>query len=493
MIAVMKAVQGAAVNQGSGLRFIRPHALEKIHRVGKAPFFSFRDNPFPRGRRHVFYRQKPHPQVPSPTCPADAAFKNIRRQNGQAQAPGLGYIGESGIKPALVADHRGHEFRRVMGFQIGRLKRYPGIGGTVGLAEGIAVKAHDHAPDPVPVRIPDPPGTGAGCKSPEIIRQLTHPVLFGHHLAQAVGFRVGKSGHLHGHPGDILLVDHQAVGFRQNIRHQGMNRRPCTPMEPPDIFLDHLVGGRPDDGRMDHQVLEIADAGLLLQKAHGRAFDVEAAHGPSFCKHLPGGRIRFRSPAVLIEYSAVLPHIGNSIPYHPQAPVAQQINFYQACRLHRVLFPLNNGHAFGSGFHRHISIDTLRGDDHTPGVHGQIPRQPGDPPGDGQYFRPGFGQIAPARPGHGRDACGRPGKGSRGCLRFFPEFGNPPGGPPDLPLGQSKDPRGFPHRHAGLETNMIGHHGGTARIFLQDAGDHRVTLIPGKIHINIRRVLAARV
>jgi hypothetical protein len=47
---------------------------------------------------------------------------------------------------------------------------------------------------------------------------------------------------------------------------------------------------------VDHQVLEVAHTGFLLQQAHGRAFDVKAAHGAPLGQQGLGGRHRLRVP-----------------------------------------------------------------------------------------------------------------------------------------------------------------------------------------------------
>ena len=86
-------------------------------------------------------------------------------------------------------------------------------------------------------------------------------------------------------------------------------RVPGAAVQPPEVLLDEVVGRRPDDAGVDHQVLEIAHPGLLLEQPHGRAFDVKAAHGAALGQGLLGGRIIFRFPAVFVEIDLVGMHV----------------------------------------------------------------------------------------------------------------------------------------------------------------------------------------
>jgi hypothetical protein len=69
----------------------------------------------------------------------------------------------------------------------------------------------------------------------------------------------------------------------------------------------------------------------------------------------------------------------------------------------------------------------------------------------------------------------------------------PPGYLADFGVGQPEDLGHFPHRHAWLKQHMAGNHGGMTRILGQDRIQHRIAFIPGEIHIDIRRVFAARI
>ncbi len=190
-------------------------------------------------------------------------------------------------------------------FKIGGLERDPGKAGAVGLAEGVARKAHHHLPDLLDLFIFDTVGAGAGDKPLPVIAQLADLVFFGQNLAQPVGFDVVETGDGHGGFGDILLVDHDAVGLVENIRQQRMDRFPPAAAQAADVLADEGVGRRSDDAAVDDDVLEIADLRFLLQQTRGRALDVEAAHGVPGSDGALSGRVVFRLPFAFVKTDTV--------------------------------------------------------------------------------------------------------------------------------------------------------------------------------------------
>jgi hypothetical protein len=71
-----------------------------------------------------------------------------------------------------------------MDLEISGLKGYPGIRGAVGLAEGIAVKAHHHVPDLGNLTIRYAALSGAGAKPLLKVPQLVFAVFFGQNFTQ---------------------------------------------------------------------------------------------------------------------------------------------------------------------------------------------------------------------------------------------------------------------------------------------------------------------
>ena len=67
-------------------------------------------------------------------------------------------------------------------------------------------------------------GTATGKKLLPVVGQTAGLVFLRQDLSQSVGFHVIKTGHSHSGFGNILLVDHNAVGFVENICEQWMER-----------------------------------------------------------------------------------------------------------------------------------------------------------------------------------------------------------------------------------------------------------------------------
>ncbi len=71
-----------------------------------------------------------------------------------------------------------------------------------------------------------------------------------------------------------------------------------------------------------------------------------------------------------IESDPVVPDIDHGVADHPQAPVAQQVDFNQTGRLGPVFFPLHHRNALGRPLHRDMGVDGAGCDHHAPGVYG---------------------------------------------------------------------------------------------------------------------------
>ncbi len=311
-----KPVRCAAVNQGPGFGFIQPDALQKIEHAGKPGFLPLPDNPVHGFRRQPPDRGQPHAHGAVGAFPAEAAVFHVRGENRDPHAPCLGHVGKGGIKSPLVADDRGHKRGRKMRFQVGGFKGNFRVRGAVGLAEGIPVKAHDHAPDRFDLPAVEAAQTRAAGEPVEIVAQATLSVFFGHHFSEAVRIGRGKPRHGNSHPGYVFLKNHQAEGAGQNVLQDRMDRRPPSPVQAADVLADDVVCRRADNGGMNHQVLEIPDSGFLLQQAHGRAFNVKTAHGISPGDGLLRGPVLLRRPGRLIHSDPGLPNARNGIADH---------------------------------------------------------------------------------------------------------------------------------------------------------------------------------
>ncbi len=146
---------------------------------------------------------------------------------------------------------------------------------------------------------------------------------------------------------------------------------------------------------MDNQAFKIAFAGFLLQKAHGRAFDVEAAHGFPPGERFLRGRIILRRPGSFVRGIAVFAQVGHGVTDHSEASVAQQVDLHKPGVLHAVLVPLEDFHAFCRALHGNICINGPRRDHHPARMNRKMTGKPGDAGGNGNNFRPRRRQVDP--------------------------------------------------------------------------------------------------
>ena len=181
--------------------------------------------------------------------------------------------------------------------------------------------------------------------------------------------------------------------------------------------------------------------------------------------------------------------ILHCIPDDAQAAVAQKIDFHQAGIFSRILFPLDDGNPLGGALDRHIGVDGVRGDHDPARVDGKIAGGSGDAPGHFHDLRPGGRKRQAA----GFGTCFQCGHQVRVRFAGAPEIGQSLCDPSDLRIGEPVNFCGFADGHARLHENVAGHHGGMATVAGQDGVKDPVPFVPGKVHIDVRRVLAARV
>ena len=93
-----------------------PDAAEKIIGSRKGGCPPFRYDGLHGPVRKPLDGHQTAADLPVPSGQRNAALRDSRGENGKSQAPGFRNIGKGGIKSALVADHRGHEFGGPVGF-----------------------------------------------------------------------------------------------------------------------------------------------------------------------------------------------------------------------------------------------------------------------------------------------------------------------------------------------------------------------------------------
>ena len=172
------------------------------------------------------------------------------------------------------------------------------------------------------------------------VGELQVAVLLGKDLAQPVRLLDGEAGQVDGHPGDVLLVDHDPEGLREGLLDEGVQGPVGGAVQALDEGLDVLVGRGADDGAGDDEVLVVPLLHLAEELARGRGFDVEHAEGLSPRDQVPGVGIRERVEALPLQaHAVVLVHQREGVAQHGEGPVAQQVDLHQARILRGVLLP----------------------------------------------------------------------------------------------------------------------------------------------------------
>ncbi len=319
-----------------------------------------------------------------------------------------------------------------------------------------------------------------------VARQLLRALL-ADDLAQPVRLPPCEPGQGHGHLDHIFLVNQHAVGFRKQLPQARVDGLIRSPVQPQHILPDIPVGSRADDGGVDHQVLEIPPLRFLLQLPHGRGFDVKDAHGVAPPDEGRGLRIvQGIEPGVVDGHPRAPPNGCDGIADDGERPVAQEIDLHQARRFRLVLFPLDDPDSLGAPLDGHMARHLVRDQDDTAAVDREMP-------GDGiqsgsqlQDFRPGRIQVKPVE--------------LRMVVHTLPEprgvcpGAHAPGHFLDFRCRNPENLGHLPHRPAPRKPHVVRHKGQTLRpIVPNQLVREIVPLIPGKIDVDVGRVLSLRV
>ncbi len=147
------------------------------------------------------------------------------------------------------------------------------------------------------------------------------------------------------------------------------------------------------------------------------------------------------------------------------------------------------GTPLGAGSIGHVLVDGIGRDDHASGMNRDVARQADDALGQADDLGPGFREIDPAQLGQ----LSEPGQQVVVFTGGFPEPGQPPRHLADLAVGQSVHLGRFANGHAGPEGHVVADHGRVTGILIQNRINDPVAFIPGKIDVDVGRVLAPRV
>ncbi len=257
----------------------------------------------------------------------------------------------------------------------------------MGLVEHEAGEGADDRPDGVDLRRRAAVGQGAAVEFP--LHLGNQPaVLLVERAAEDVGPAHVHAGEFDGDLQDVLLEDHEAVGFLQYRHEQGVGvcRRLVALMPPAEDLLFALIGrSRPDHRDDRREAVDVAAVALHEQAGHRGRFDVVHAAGLAAGDHVPRLALAVIDVAFEIDVDALGAfHLGHRVAQHRQARLAEQVDLDEAQLLDRVHVVLGDERPLGRALHGYQAAERL-GRDHDPArVHGPVAREALDLTGGAQ-------------------------------------------------------------------------------------------------------------
>ena len=248
-----------------------------------------------------------------------------------------------------------------------------------------------------------------------------------------------------------------------------------------------LDGAGPDDGDLDHQIVEFPRLGLVERLLLGSELDLEEADGVDRADHVVDARVVERE-GVEVGTDAVAPldqvqALGDG----GEGAQPQQVHLDETEILDVVLVELDHHPALhGGALHRDHVDQRLAGDQHPADVDGEMPGRALDGSQDLEELPPRQGPAGGVRLQAGR---------LQGVL-------HPPLSPAVDGLGQPVDDRlgeahrlaHLAHRETGLEGDHVGDHPGPLRpVLVVDVLDHLLAVVGGEVDVDVRRPLVVDV
>ena len=300
---------------------------------------------------------------------------HIHREHRDAHAAGLGDHQPPGIHAGVVLEDPGQERLRMVGLEPGGVVGGHGERGAVGLAEAEGAEGVQGPPDLVDhlQRV----AAGQGLAPEEGLHDLLPRTA--DLPAELVGPGQPTPGHHIEHAQHLLVEDGHPMGLGQHRRQV----RVGVAGHPPAVALlqegaDHvrLHGARAEQGDVDDQIVELHRGHLPDQLALSRRLDLEAAQGVGGADHLVGGRVIQghllqvhglpRGPFDLLQ------GVGDG-GLHPHS---EHVQFEHAHGVHVVFVELAHGQPDSRGLDGSAVQQGGIPQDHSAGVHGDVPGQP---------------------------------------------------------------------------------------------------------------------
>ena len=279
-----------------------------------------------------------------------------------------------------AVDQRTGERGRLMAFQPAAGVGQQGEAGRMGLGETVAAETLDLFEDARGELLGVAPGKHALGQAFLVGFKPAVTLPGRHGSTQLIGlagsvFR-GDDGQFH----HLFLEQRHAQGALENRQQllRGIDDRLLS-VSPAQVGMHHVALNRPgpDDGHLDHQVVEGPG---LEPRQHGHlrpGFDLEHANGIGTADHLVGrlvlGGNGGDGPARLVAVAADQIEAAAQCAEHAQG---EDVHLQQAHQVQVVLVPLDDGAIVHGGvFHRHQAVQRLFGNHEAAGVLRQMPRK----------------------------------------------------------------------------------------------------------------------
>ena len=207
------------------------------------------------------------------------------------------------VVASAVVDVGDHERNRKVGLEVEALEALDRVRGGMPLGEGVAGEAFDLAPDFAGFFGSITALGAVGEKLGFYCLKFSAGAEFtGHSAPKDVGLGKREARVLVGHADDVFLVNHNAVGFGKDAQEFGVGLSAARGIAVAvDVGLHHSrgrdAGANDRAGRDELEVVRGLELGH--EHAHGRGFDVEAAHGSAVAKEFEAVRVVFEPVAVV--------------------------------------------------------------------------------------------------------------------------------------------------------------------------------------------------
>ena len=277
---------------------------------------------------------------------------------------------------------RRHELHRVMQFQPGRLHGDEGVGGGVGLVEGVAGEGGHFVEYVLGHLLGNAVAHRAGNDHLAVLHQavdevfllLGHDVVLflGHGAAHQVAAAVGIPGQVAHNLHHLLLIDHAAVG---DVEDGLQKRRFIADAFGVVLALDVAGDGlhRPGavEGDSSDDILEILGLHVGQKLLHARGFELEHAVGIALGNHLVHARVVQGDVLAGKRLGPGLDGQRNRVHDDVERAQAEKVHLQKAERLQRAHGELGGNHVV-VGLQGHVVDHRLAGDEHPGGVGGSV-------------------------------------------------------------------------------------------------------------------------